>query len=568
MEETGRSEALALWNDVVDLMARRQVAAPLVAMLKTCNPVSFDGAHLVVETGARFMKMQIEHNAALIEQSLQEIAFVPLELVVNIASGGAASVSTSSVMTQKQVDDVVRTTTSPVSSEQMAAYQDKLGAREDIERVTEKIEPTEESAARARRAPGSKLLIDTGSVVSPDVVSKHLAVAQPGRNSNEMVSKVEGPQSFEERFAANPLVSHVTEADSKLTFDRFVQGDENEIALLSAKQVADGNLNYNPLFIYGKSGLGKTHLLKAIQNYILENHIEKICVYRVAHDFVADYVTAMQDSKAGAKDAFTRSYRDVDVLIIDDIQFLKGASTVGFFFDLFNYLKDHGKQIVLAADESPRELGLGNQDFNERMISRLDMGVACPIQVPNYELKLALIANFYSNMKKDAARNHIPGYEGELSAENLSLMADHAGTNIRVIESFCQQCLMEATKKQAKGRVFSDDDIIAAATQKFGVAAHTISIEGIMSVVEEEFDVGHEALIGNSRKKENMVPRKLCLYLARDLTDMTLVDIGKCFSNRTHATVYKSVEDIKKMISDDYLFGERVNKIKERIVNS
>lgn len=545
MEENGLSEAVALWNDVVDLITSGQAPAPLVAMLKTCNPVSFDGSRLVVETGARFMKMQIENNSKLIEASLQEIAFVPVELVVNIASATKTSVSTSSIMTQEQVE---------VARREVAAS----GAEP----------PASVSSAPAvveTKPRSSRPLIDTGSVVTPDVVEKHLGT---GASHAVVDMPHDGARlSFEERFAANPLVSQVTEADSKLTFDRFVQGDENEIALLSAKQVADGNLNYNPLFIYGKSGLGKTHLLKAIQNYILENHIEKICVYRVAHDFVADYVSAMRDPKAGAKDAFTKNYRDVDVLIIDDIQFLKGASTVGFFFDLFNYLKDNGKQIVLAADESPRELGLGNQDFNERMISRLDMGVACPIQVPNYELKLALIANFYSNMKKDAVRNGIPGYEGELSQENLSLMADHAGTNIRVIESFCQQCLMEATKKQAKGQIFSDDDIISAATQKFGITAHTVSIEGIMNVVEEEFGVAREALIGNSRKKENMVPRKLCLYLARDLTDMTLVDIGKCFSNRTHATVYKSVEDIKKLVSEDYLFGERVNKIKERILN-
>ena len=339
------------------------------------------------------------------------------------------------------------------------------------------------------------------------------------------------------------------------------------IALQAAKRVADGVRSYNPLFIYGKSGLGKTHLLKAIQNYIVQNNVAQLCVYRTAHDFVNEYATAMVNTTLEVKDAFKRNYQDIDVLIIDDVQFLKGAASVGFFFDLFNYLKDHGKQIVLAADESPRMLGVGNADFDERMVSRFDSGFACPIQTPDYELKLALVRNFYEREKEDAASESLTGYEGTISEESLQLMAERAGSNIRVIESFCQACLLEAGKLQRQGQDLTRNDIVKLATQKFGSSRHTVTIDEIQKALEEEWGVSHSDLVGSTRKKSVMEPRQVGCYLARSLTDVTLADIGKHFGGRSHATVYYSITEVEKQLKEDRLFFDRVTRLKNALLD-
>ena len=186
----------------------------------------------------------------------------------------------------------------------------------------------------------------------------------------------------------NPLVEDITPTDSLLTFDRFVEGPQNKFAFDAAKQVANGNRNYNPLFIYGKSGLGKTHLLRAIQNYIALNDPQRACAYRVATDFIDDYSRAMKNARSGAAEALADNYHSIDVLIIDDVQLMStAAGTIGFFFDTFNFLVGHGKQIVLAADRTPSELGMGQSKFDERVTSRLDSGMTVSIQVPDYELK-------------------------------------------------------------------------------------------------------------------------------------------------------------------------------------
>ena len=164
--------------------------------------------------------------------------------------------------------------------------------------------------------------------------------------------------------------------DSKLTFDRFVRGDENMIAYDSAVQVANGvNKSYGLLFIYGKSGLGKTHLLRAIQNYIAQNDPSRICVYKDASSFISDYVNASRSENKSAADELRQNYADIDVLIVDDVQGLAGkAGTINFFFDTFNTLRASGKWVVLAADRTPAELGMGKDEPHRRRVHRIGAG--------------------------------------------------------------------------------------------------------------------------------------------------------------------------------------------------
>ena len=374
-------------------------------------------------------------------------------------------------------------------------------------------------------------------------------------------------EAAEERRTKNPLVDEITEHDSRLTFERFVQGDENIFAYQAALQVAEGeNKTYNPLFIYGKSGLGKTHLLRAIQNYIAQNDPSRLVVYKEATSFIDDYVQAMKDREKGAPEMLKQNYHDVDVLIIDDIQKMAGAGrTIDFFFDTFNYLTGYGKQIVLAADRSPAQLGMGKDRFDERVTSRIDSGFSINIQVPNYELKLRLINTFYERMKEDAKAQNIAALDGTLPEEIRKYMAENAGTNIRLIEGFCQSCLITASRKEKMGQKITHDDIQRIVREKWPSGRKNITVDEIQKAVENYYDIAHSDLIGNKRNKELMEPRHIAIWLTRELTDITLAEIGKRFGGRTHATVKHSISWVEEMRKSDKNLFDQINRIQENI---
>ena len=365
----------------------------------------------------------------------------------------------------------------------------------------------------------------------------------------------------------NPLIEDVTPTDSQLTFDRFVEGPQNKFAFDAAKQVANGNRNYNPLFIYGKSGLGKTHLLRAIQNYIAQNDPQRACVYRIATDFIDDYSRAMKNARSGAAEALAENYHSIDVLIIDDVQLMStAAGTIGFFFDTFNYLVGHGKQIVLAADRTPSELGVGQSRFDERVTSRLDSGMTVSIQVPDYELKLQLIDAFYERMRSDAREQHVPGVDAEIPEDLRRLMAERAGTNIRVIEGYVQSCLMLAYQREAAGRTISAEDVTSVAEQKWPNGQRRVTVDQIQEAVERDYGVEHSSLVGGKRNKELMEPRHVAIWLTRELTDNTLADIGKHFGNRTHATIKHSIGVIEQGMAEDRALQDRVGRLRDEIL--
>ncbi len=367
------------------------------------------------------------------------------------------------------------------------------------------------------------------------------------------------------------LADEITQTDSKLTFERFVPGEENRYALEAAKQVANGDYkSYNPLFIYGKSGLGKTHLLRAIQNYIAKNDPSRRCIYKAAADFVDEYVIAATDrTSTSASSALSARYQNVDVLIIDDIQnMMTAGGTIRFFFKTFNTLVEHNKQIVLAADRSPSQLGMGESKFDERDTSRMDSGLSVSIQVPDYELKLNLINTFYERMRQDALDEHIDGVVGTIPEEMRRLMAERAGTNIRVIEGFVQSCLMQANRRERTGQSITRTDIIDVANQKWPTGQRIVTIDHIQRSVEKYYDVAHADLIGSKRNKELMEARHVGIWLTRALTDNTLAEIGKKFGGRTHATVKHSIAWVDSYKKRDRNFHDRVETLRDSIVDA
>lgn len=506
MDPSQESDASLLWNDTLGLLRQGGMPPATLTMLESCRPISFDGSSLHVGTALSFVQRRVSQQAKTIEGCLEQAAFQPVALVVDL---------------------VQDTDTTPVET----------GARISSEEA-ERIREDEAERPRERE-------VQPRSVVSTPA----------GRRDDE-----DAPG-----FDNDPEI-----ADSKLTFDRFVAGEENMLAYEAAKQVANGeNSRFNPLFIYGKSGLGKTHLLRAIQNYIISNDPSRLCVYRTAAEFIEEYRIAWNDPQLSARSALSRRYQNVDVLIIDDIQNMRtAAGSIRFFFETFNALMDHGKQIVCAADRSPSQLGMGDSKFDERETSRMDSGVTVSVQVPDYELKLNLINAFYDRMRQDAEREHVPNICGTISLENRKLMAERAGTNIRVIEGFVHTCLINAYRKEQKGESLTREDIIKYADAKWPTGQRVITVEQIQKAVEKFYDVSHTDLVGSKRNKELMEPRHVAIWLTRELTDNTLADIGKHFGGRSHATVKHSIAWVDKSKKEDRIFQDRVQTLHDSITDA
>ena len=521
MELSLESDAEALWQDALDLLAAQQrVPESVLAMLRNCRPESMTDGVLHVTTPMRLVLKTVSKNAGVVEECLTQAAFEPMRLEISFAPAQAAAPA--------------QAPASSMSREEARAWM------ADVEGTAR--------AAEERPTPRS---------IAEDTWDERRA--QEAREEENR-----------RRRERNPLVEDIAGATSKLTFERFVRGEENDIAYQAALQVANGmNSTYNPLFIYGKSGLGKTHLLRAIQNYIARNDPSRLCVYRDASSFITDYTEAMRHSERSAAAVLRQNYADIDVLIIDDIQKMAGkAGTVGFFFDTFNELIGNGKQIVLAADRTPAQLGMGKDGFDERVTSRLGSGFTTPVQVPSYELKLRLIETFCERMREDAERENVPALSGTVPGDAMRYMAELAGTNIRVIEGFCQRCLFAATAAEGRGTQISRDEIGALAKECWPSAMRSVSIEDVQKAVEKYYDIDHASLVGNKRHKGLMEARHVAIWLSRELCDRTLADIGKHFGGRSHATIMHSISVVDEAKRDDKVFYDRLMQIRDSITGN
>lgn len=549
--EHDMSDAYSLWQDVINLFREDGYIPSVIAMLEKCTLVSFTHNVLTISTSLNFAYKKLTTHKDAIVAKMEEAAFEPISLQILFKPFSNDVLNESNTVHVNSQTYVVQT--SQESSTTQPSHQVKTD------------EPTVQNANEA-----SDKLINVQTQITKDELDKLESqdnalidqyFDQMKTSHMERLNRDHKIISFETGQVENTIQSEI---DSKLTFDRFVQGEENQLAYQAANQVACGSCNqsYNPLFIYGKSGLGKTHLLRAIQNYIIKNDPTRTCAYKTATEFIEEYTLAWQKSPL-ERNALARSYKNIDVLIIDDIQNMRtAAGTIKFFFDTFNSLISNGKQIVCAADRSPQELQLGESKFDERETSRMDSGITISIQVPNYELKLNLINNFYKYIRHDAEVEHLLIDFGTITEEQRMYMAKIAGSNIRVIEGFVQTCLINAGKRKKEGRIFSNNDIAQIAATKWKPRQHIPTIEEIQKCIEDTYHISHNDLVGDHRNKELTEPRHICIWLARELTDITLADIGQKFGNRTHATIKHSIAIIEKK-KKDRVFYDQLQKLKD-----
>lgn len=336
---------------------------------------------------------------------------------------------------------------------------------------------------------------------------------------------------------------------SKCTFDTFVVGKSNEFARGAALAVAElPGSAYNPLFIYGNSGLGKTHLLVAIANYAMQNFPRMATRYVSANKFLNDYVEATQRNQWGT---FNSKYHQVDILLVDDVQYLEGKDeTINQLFNIFNEMTNRNKQIVLSADRAPKDI-----DMDDRMRSRFISGLLADIKPPDYETRLAILKNYLSRV------NQHTSFYGNIPDEVLFYLADVATSNIREMEGSITRLVSNMT-------LLRKDSISVEEAQELlqdffpTIKDKQIDIALIQSEVERFFNITHDDMISSKRSKGITNPRHIAIYLSRYMTEESLEAIGKKFGGRDHTTVMHSVNKIERDQKDNRQLFDQLEQLR------
>lgn len=330
------------------------------------------------------------------------------------------------------------------------------------------------------------------------------------------------------------------------TFENFVVGASNRFAHAACSAVAaNPGMNYNPLFIYGPSGIGKTHLLYAITNEIKKKKPNVNIIYITSEDFTNQLISAIAVNKTSE---FREKYRSCDMLLIDDIQFIAGkVSTQEEFFHTFNALYEDHKQIIFTSDRPPHEM----KTLEERLQTRMEWGLVADIQPPDLELRIAII-------KKKAEQANI-----SIPDDVLLFLAENLRSNIRRIEGAVkklsalsligEEISMETVRQHLHDIIRSDEEPL------------NVTIDKIFSVTYKKYNVDKDTLIGKKRNEEVATARNVTIYLVRSVTDISLESIGKIFGDRDHTTVMNSIKRVEKQMMTDSVFALEINEMTKEI---
>jgi chromosomal replication initiator protein len=335
--------------------------------------------------------------------------------------------------------------------------------------------------------------------------------------------------------------------NAKYTFDSFVIGSSNRFAHAAALAVAEAPAQaYNPLFIYGGTGLGKTHLLQAIAQYVTEHARELTVRYVTSETFMNDFINSLRDKRI---EGFKQRYRTYDVLLIDDVQFFEHKERIQEeFFHTFNSLYEAGSQIAMSSDRPPRDIAT----LEERLRSRFEWGLITDIQPPDLETRIAILRK---KVKTDGI--HVP------EPEVLTFIAGRVSTNIRELEGALTRVVAFSSLTGRAMSVELAQDVLKDVFPQ-GEAAE-VSIKRIQDLVAERFNMSLEELCGDKRSQNIVYPRQVAMYLSRELTDSSLPKIGKEFGGRDHTTVIHATSKIARLIREDRSVYNLVQELTARV---
>ena len=374
-----------------------------------------------------------------------------------------------------------------------------------------------------------------------------LAYVISEENENDLVPKIEPvtlPVISED--VNKPKQQFESYLNSRYTFESFIKGEGNQLARAAASAISDnpGGTSFNPFFVYGGVGLGKTHLIQAIGNKILQNFPDKKVIYLSADIFTVEFVESIQSNTVNE---FSNFYRKMDVLIIDDIQFLIGKEkTQDHFFHIFNQLHQARKQIILTSDKPPKDL----KGLDERLISRFQWGLTADIQPPDLETRIAIL------------KRKTGDYGMSVSNDILEYIANNITSNIRELEG----CLIKLLANASLNSKEINLDLAKKTVKEIATDRKVnVSIESITKIVCNYFKIDENKIRDKTRKKEVVLARQISMYLSKELTKSSLKTIGLHFGGRDHSTVIHACSAIENDKESDMLLKDTLETLKNNI---
>ncbi len=362
------------------------------------------------------------------------------------------------------------------------------------------------------------------------------------------------PPAEQQKTASASRPATTAPLSDRYTFDHFVIGKSNELAAAAAQAVAQApGRVYNPLFIYGDTGLGKTHLMQAVAHEILTRKPETRLAFVGSEQFTNELVSSIQGRTT---QEFRRRYREIDLLLVDDVHFLKGKeATQEEFFHTFNALYEAGRQIVLTSDRPPSEIA----GLETRLVSRFQWGMVADIELPDLEHRIAIL-------RKKAELDHL---ELTIPEDVIRFIAEHIRSSVRELEGSIIKLLAYASLKHREITVDvareALRDKLRQASENEGETDAGLTVATIQQVVAKEWGVTTEGLKSKTRTKTLTTPRQVAMYLTREMLGMQLIEIGNAFGGRDHSTVIHSLERVAQSSASEPGFSDRVNRIRSML---
>ena len=596
------------WNAVCDRVKSYPGIDPsqVNAFFSRLQPQAMSEGFLMLTADNDFIRSWIErHYHSSITQALTDLFNVPFTVIIevdpnqaanaapasgstgtNVASAASAAPASAAAPVRTTADTMHPANQMPAQAPAAASAPGASGAAQapamasaantsaprqvpagitaDVSAGNRGAVPSESAfdSAAPQAAPEPASAIDAAAAVNPlPSYGAPAAVGTAGTAvpiSSAAAAAVDPSPACEASGAEEQEQTQQERPTSTLTFENFVIGDSNRMAYSMAVNVAEmpGKTPLNPLFIYGKSGLGKTHLMRAIQNYICETQPYLRTVYVDSAELLSDYMdaSAAHDKEKSSYRNFKTHYEDADVLLIDDIQYLQGKKqTLDIVFQIFNKLISQGKQIVLSADRAPK-----NIDIDERYHSRFNQGGTIDIQPPEVETKLGIVRSFI-----DEYRTTEGGEYFSVPEDIQEYIAENSSSNIRELKSAVTKVIYQMT--YFNNPHITVGEVRALLENHFsGGNSRNLTVEDIQKEVETFFKIKHSDLVGKSRTRNVAYARHIAIYLCRTLLDLPFGEVGKRF-NRDHSTVMHSVATVENMMKNSREVQEELEALKQII---
>ena len=503
--------------------------------LEATHPVGFSSGTLVIASPHGFARDWLERSCGdLLRDRLSEIAGEPIALVITVQTQPDATVSPEGELTHAELVT------------HAAAARSELG----LAHVKAEHEPVLEEMLRGASADFDALArldhLDENPLYDPPLQA-------PGRPAGPTVSLPDGRADLRPDGVPARIRSGDLEPDTRLNprynFDDFVIGASNRFAHAAATAVAETPAkSYNPLFVYGGAGLGKTHLLHAIGHYVRKLYPRLKVRYVTTEQFTNEFINAIRDDSITV---FQRLYRMTDVLLVDDVQFLQSKErTQEEFFHTFNALHNAEKQIVLSSDRSPKQIG----QLEDRLRSRFEWGLMTDIQPPDLETRIAIL-------RKKAESDRLG-----VSDSVLEVIATKVASNIRELEGALIRVSAFASLQRAPADVQMAEYVLKDLFPDG--RDRVISVQDVIDEVSTYFSLTPEELCSASRSRQLVNARQIAMYLTRELTDMSLPRIGRAFGNRDHSTVMHATQKIAGLMTERRATYDQVQELTNRITST